>query len=191
LLQHPDSKTMLELMKSVILNSLLAPLILLTFASHAGLYKGLDEEGNVVYSDTPFDNAEKITPPAITIIDAPKVIPKKEIVEEEKPAETKYTNFRITAPKNNQTIWNEPQLIVTLQLTPALDKKQGHTTWLIMDGKALVKKSQSLLLPIGRADRGAHTLQAQVRNQKGKIIKRTKSIKVHIKNTVITRKAPR
>jgi len=179
-------------MKNIILNSLLTPLILFTFASHAGLYKGLDEEGNVVYSDTPFDNAEKITPPAITIVDAPKVKPKKETVkEEEKTAETKYTNFHITSPKNNQTIWNEPQLIVSLQLTPALNKKQGHTTWLIMDGKALVKKSQSLLLPIGRADRGAHTLQAQVRNQKGKIIKRTKSIKVHIKNTVVPRKAPR
>jgi len=172
-------------------DSILATLILLSFSSHAGLYKGLDDEGNVVYSDTPFKNAEVITPPAITIMDAPKIKPKPIVADnEEKVAETKYTHFNISSPKNDQTIWNEDQLTVVLQIKPALNIELGHRTWLIMDGKALVKKSRSLSLLIGRADRGAHTLQAQVRNKKGEVIKRTKSITVHIKNTVIPRKAP-
>ncbi len=173
-------------MKNTLFNSLLITLIF-SFSAHAGLYKGLDESGNVVYSDTPFENAEMITPPAISVVDAPKVKPKQEVAKEEKPAETKYTKFSITAPKNDQTIWNEPQLIVSLQINPALATADGHNIWLMMDGKPLVKKSQSMSLPIGRADRGSHTLQAQVRNKKGKIIKSTKSITVHIKNTVITK----
>ena len=175
-------------------NSILVALIILSFSSHAGLYKGLDDEGNVVYSDTPFKNAEVITPPAITIVDAPKIKPKPVAAaadSEEKVTETKYTHFNISSPKNDQTIWNEDQLTVVLQLKPALDTESGHSTWLIMDGKPLVKKSRSLSLLIGRADRGTHTLQAQIRNKKGKIIKRTKSIQVHIKNTVIPRKSPR
>ena len=176
-------------MKNTLLKSLLITLIF-SFTVHAGLYKGLDEEGNVAYSDTPFENAEKITPPPISVVDAPKVKPRQEVVEEEKQAETKYTKFSITAPKNDQTIWNEPALTVSLQLSPALASAEGHNIWLMMDGKALVKRSQSLSLQIGRADRGSHTLQAQVRNKKGKIIKRTKSIMVHIKNTVITRPGP-
>ena len=65
LLQFSSSTAMLKLMKNTILKSLLTALLLFTFTSHAGLYKGLDEDGNVVYSDTPFDNAEKITPPQI------------------------------------------------------------------------------------------------------------------------------
>ena len=161
------------------------------FTAHAGLYKGLDDEGNVLYSDTPFDNAKKITPPAITIIDAPK-IPQKKIeapAEEEQKTTTKYTRLFISSPKNDQVIWNEPALTVTAQLTPALDITAGHRTWLIMDGKALVKNSQSLSLPIGRADRGSHTIQVQVRNKKGKTLRRSKSIKIHIKNTVVQRKA--
>ena len=164
---------------------------LIAITANAGLYKGLDEEGNVIYSDKPFENSQKFTPPAITVVDAPKVAPKKEEVIEEEISETTYTKFNITAPKNDQTIWNVPDLTVALQLTPALDTAAGHTTWLLMDGKPLVKKSRSLLLQIGRADRGQHTLQAQVRNKKGKIIKRTKTITVHIKNTVVQRKAPR
>ena len=182
---------MLKTMKKTILNSLLVALLLFSFTSHAGLYKGLDETGNVVYSDTPFNNAEEITPPPITIIDAPKIQPKEEVVEEEKQTETKYTKFSITAPKNEQTIWNEPALTVLLQLSPELATAEGHNIWLMMDGKPLVKKSQSLSLQIGRADRGSHTLQAQLRNKKGRIIKSTKAIKIHIKNTVIPRKTPR
>jgi hypothetical protein len=157
--------------------------------ANAGLYKGLDEEGNVIYSDKPFENSEQFTPPAISVVDAPKVPLEKEVIVEEKAAETTYTKFKITAPKNNQTIWNVPDLTVSLQLSPALNTAEGHTTWLLMDGKPLVKKSQSMLLQIGRADRGEHKLQAQVRNKKGKVIKRTKTITVHIKNTVVQRKA--
>ncbi len=163
---------------------------LYSITAGAGLYKGLDEEGNIIYSDKPFNNSERFTPPAITVVDAPKIPPKKEAVVEEETAETRYTKFTITAPKNNQTIWNEPDLKVSLQITPDLDIAQGHTTWLLMDGKALVKNSKNLVLPIGRADRGEHSLQAQVRNKKGKIIKRSKKIIVHIKNSVVTRPKP-
>jgi len=178
---------MLEMMKYTILKCLLAALLLFTFTSQAALYKGLDEEGNVIYSDKPFNNSKQFTPPALTVMDAPKVPPKTAEVTEEDTAETKYTKFSIAAPKNNEVIWNSPQLTVSLKIAPALNITGGHTTWLLMDGKPLVKKSQSLLLQISQADRGEHKLQAQIRNKKGKIIKRTKTVIVHIKNTVIPR----
>lgn len=181
---------MLERMNNPLMKYLLIAIILYSSAISAGLYKGLDDEGNVTYSDKPFENSEKFTPPTITVVDAPKVPPKKEVVvEEEKAAETKYTKFSISAPKNDQTIWNEPDLMVSLKLSPALNTSEGHTTWLLMDDKPIVKNSQSLLLQIGRSDRGQHTLQAQVRNKKGKILKRTKSVTIHIKNTVVQRQA--
>ncbi len=173
-------------------NIILAILLSLSFVSHAGLYKGLDAGGNVVYSDKPFENAEIMTPPPISVVDAPKIKPKPIAEKEETDEkETRYTRFNISSPKNDQTIWNESQLMVTTKVNPALNTALGHTTWLIMDGKALVKKSQSMSLLIGRADRGTHTLQAQIRDKKGKILKRTKSITVHIKNSVVPRPSPR
>ncbi|MFV2004285.1 MAG: hypothetical protein ACC650_03725 [Gammaproteobacteria bacterium] len=177
-------------MKIYSILSLLLPALLFTFAVNAEMYKGLDDEGNVIYSDKPFDNSEKFTPPSLSIVDAPKIPPKEEVIEEEKPAETKYTAFSIVSPTNNETIWNEPQLIVSVRLKPALNTVQGHNIWLLMDDKPLVKNSKSLSLPIGRADRGEHKLQAQIKNKKGKIIKRTKTVTVHIKNTVVPQIAP-
>jgi hypothetical protein len=172
-------------MKNIILKRLFISALMFTFTAHAGLYKGLDEEGNVTYSDKPSANSEIIVPPPLTVVDAPKIKPKEEAVEEEPAAEYKYTSFSISSPKDQQTIWNEPDLGVSLQLTPALNTADGHNIWLLMDGKPLVKNSQSLTLQIGRSDRGAHQLQAQIRNKEGKIIKRSQKITVHIKNAVI------
>ncbi len=158
--------------------------------TNAELYKGLDEEGNVIYSDKPFNNSKKFIAPAITVVDAPKVPPKvKEKVVEEKTDETKYTQFSITAPKNDETIWNNPQVAVSLKIKPALNTAEGHTIWLLMDGKPIVKKSRNLLMQIGRIDRGEHKLQAQVRNKKGKVVKRTKIVTVYIQHSTIRKQA--
>ena len=178
---------MLVSMKYISLISLFCIALPFGFTAQAGLYKGLDDEGNVVYSDKPFTDSQVFTPPPLSVVDAPKVPPKEAIVEEEKTAETTYTAFSISAPTSQQVIWNEPDLTVTMQLKPALSTAEGHNVWLLMDGKPLVKNSQSLSLQIGRADRGEHQIQGQVRNKKGKIIKRTQSVTIHIKNTVISR----
>ena len=171
-------------MKNTLLKSLLITFIF-NFTVDAGLYKGLDDEGNIVYSDQPFDDAEEFTPPSLTIFDTPKTKAKKKAVEEEKTAEFKYTDFDIVSPKNNQTLWNEADPTISLQLKPALNTAEGHNIWLLMNGKPVVKNSQSLSLQIGRTDRGAHQLQAQVRDKQGKIVARTRTIVIHIKNSVI------
>ncbi len=171
-------------MQHTYLKSLLAALLLVAISSHAELYKGIDDKGNVFYSDKPFDNAKKFTPPSLSIVDTPKVKP-EQAVTEEKPAEFKYTDFDIVTPKNNETIWNEPAVTVSLKLKPALNTAQGHNIWLMKNGKSLIKNSQSLVLPAGRLERGAHQLQAQVRDKQGKIIVRSRAIIVHIKHAVI------
>ncbi len=177
-------------MKNNIFKSLLLATLLFAFTVDAELYKGLNNEGNIIYSDQPFDDAQKFTPPSLTIVDAPKVKAKKKAVEKEKTVEFKYTDFDIVSPKNNDSIWNDPDPAISLQLKPALNTAEGHNIWLLMNGKPLVKNSKSLSLHIGRADRGAHQLQAQVRDKDGKIIARTRSIIVHIKYTSIN-KSPR
>ena len=177
-------------MKKHILTSLLK-LLLIVFASttvvHAGLYKGLDADGNVAYSDEPFNNAKEMTPPTITVLDPVKVTPKKIITEKPQDKKFNYKKFSISSPTNQQTIWNNPALDVSLSLKPALNMAAGHKIWLFMDGKPIVKNSSSLTLTINQADRGEHQLQAHIRNKAGKVIKQTKAITIHIKRTIIKR----
>jgi hypothetical protein len=182
-------------MKNTILTSLLLTTLLFVFTVEAELYKGLDNEGNIVYSDKPFDNAKKFTPPSLTIFDAPKLKANKEANKkddkEEKIAEVKYTDFGIVSPADNQTLWNDPNPTVSLKLKPALNTAAGHTIWLLINDQPLIKNSQSLSLHIGHTDRGANQLQAQVRDKDGKIIARTRTIVIHVKRAVITKKSPR
>lgn len=170
-------------MKNKIKNNLLILALITSCSSYAALYKGIDSEGKVVYSDTPFEDAEKYTPPPISVVDVPKSKADKEAAEEKKPVEFKYTDFDIVSPINKQTIRNEPDVAVSLNLKPGLNTEQGHSIWLLLNGKPVVKNSQSLSLQLGRLDRGAYNLQAQVRNKEGKIIVRTRSITVFIHQT--------
>ncbi|MCK5661977.1 MAG: DUF4124 domain-containing protein [Thiotrichaceae bacterium] len=184
---------MLISMKYILLKSLLVSTILFTAIADAQLYKGLDAEGNVVYSDQPFENAEKFTPASLSVVNIPKRAPKpgKVTADEAEVKAFKYTDFDIASPKNNETIWDNPQLAVTLRLKPDLNTEEEHTLWLLMDGKVIVKNSQSTTMQIGRLERGAHQLQAQVRDNAGKVMVRSRPVVVHIKNTSVPRKSPR
>lgn len=178
-------------MKKNLLNNFLLKFLLTLFISitvvHAGLYKGLDADGNVSYSDKPFGNAKEMTPPTITVVQPVKVKPKEIITEKASDKTFKYKKFSISSPIDQQTIWNNPALSVSLNVKPALNTTDGHKIWLFMDGKPIVKNSSSLTLEIGRADRGEHKLQAHIRNKTGKVIKQTKAITIHVKNTIIKR----
>jgi hypothetical protein len=179
-LQGGVSIAMLGNMKNNILNSLLIFSLIASQAVSAALYKGLDAEGKVVYSDTPFEAAEKFTPPPLSVMDKPKVSPESKADVEEKPAEFKYLSFDIVSPTNKQTIRNEPDVTVTLNLKPGLNSEQGHSIWMLVDGNPVIKESQDLILKLGRLERGAHMLQAQIRDQQGKIVARTRSSGVFI-----------
>ena len=174
---------MLVTMKNALLKSLIIPSLLFAINADAGLYKGMDAEGNVVYSDKPFSNAKEITPPALTVMDAPKIEPKAVAEEvEEESADTVYTKFSMLSPTNNQSIWNDdPGLVVQLQTTPALNTSIGHTIWLLLDGKPLIKNSESLSLSVNRIDRGTHSVQAQIRDKEDKVITLSNAVIIHVK----------
>ena len=174
------SKAMLVVMLNLIFKSLLLFLSVNASVVSAEIYRGTDSKGNVYYSDQPFDDAVVFEPASISVVDSSKVKPGKDDAEKE-PAQFKYTKFDIVSPVPNQVIRNEPDISISLQISPPLNIKQGHNVWLLMDGKPLVKKSQSMSLKIGRVDRGAHKFQAQVKDADGKIVARTRTTVAHIK----------
>ncbi len=160
----------------------------------AQFYKSVDEEGNIVYSDTPTPGAEKLKPPPISTVESlPK--PEQPAETEAKAGEdtgeeaakkppTKYTKFAIASPGNDATIWDNTGAVpVSLLLEPPLDVENGHSIWVYVDGKAVVRKSQSMVQPLSGIDRGAHKIRAEIRDENRKTLKRTGNITVHMKRT--------
>ena len=184
-MQAGPSEAMLEDMKNTTLKILLIVVLgsVSALAVNAGLYRGVDSEGNILYSDTPFKDSEKFTPPPISVMDAPKPVTEKKVGEDEQPAEFKYMGFDIESPVNEQTIRNDPDVKVSVKLVPALNTEAGHSIWLLLDGNPVMKNSLDTSFYIGRIERGAHKLQAQVRDTEGKAIVQTRTIVVYIHNT--------
>jgi len=158
----------------------------------AQFYKSVDEQGNIVYSDTPTPGAEQLKPPPISTLES-KPVPKESVTEAQKSDEagteeptkkppTKYSKFSIVTPNNNDTIWdNSGAVPVSLLLEPPLDTENGHSVWVYVDGKAMVRKSQSLVQPLSGIDRGAHKIRAEIRDENRKTLKRTQNVTVHLK----------
>ena len=191
---------MLVDMKNTFAKSLLLILLVSINAVSAGVYKGISSDGEVVYSDEPFRELAEFDAPPVAVLEMPDVILDKVLSEEaakadkveaaeksqaeseniQSQAEYPYTKFYIKSPKDKETIWNNPDLEVSLHLEPSLNNLKKHKIWLLLDGKPLVDNSVSVSIPTGRLERGEHKLQAQVRDAKGKLIIKTKSIIVYI-----------
>jgi len=191
-------------MKYTSLKSFLLILLASISTASAGVYKGVSSDGEVVYSDVPFRASAEFNAPPIAVLEMPDVILDKVLSEEtakaekneadniaatkaeagkaeiKRQAEYLYTKFFIESPKDKASIWNNPELAVSLHLTPSLNNVKKHKIWLLLDGEPLVKNSVSVSIPTGRLERGEHKLQAQVRDGKGKLVTKTKTIVVYI-----------
>lgn len=168
-------KVMMTAMKNILLAGFLTVALVFVNIAGAVLYKGVDADGNVIYSDQPFHDAEKFTPPPISVMDAAKTNVEKTETVEEKAVEFKYINFDIISPKNNETVQNAFEVAVSLRIRPPLNLAEGHNVWMLLNGKPVMKNVQSTSFKVEGLERGANELQAQIRDKGGKIVVRTRT----------------
>lgn len=145
----------------------------------AGVYKWVDPDGTVHYSDTPQTGAEEVhVPPPQTYTPAPytPITPRAET-----PAvPVEYTRLTITAPEAEANIWDNTGAIpVNFTIEPALNIDRGHQVVVLIDGEAQAPvKSTSATLE--NVERGSHTLQGQVIDAAGKVLISSPVITVHL-----------
>ncbi len=135
---------------------LLLALIWVPVTGGAGeIYRWVDEDGNVHYSDQQRDGAEKVeTRPMETFEAAPVTQPASR-----QEAETfSYDSVRITRPEQDQIIWRaEGDVSVSVNVSPQL--RPGHRIIILLDGEAVAEGSGANL---GELDRGTYEVRANV-----------------------------
>ena len=141
-------------------------LLALASAAYAQLYKSIDENGNVVYSDVPpSDGAEPVELPPINVIEGIKVPPPaNEQAGEQLPLTY---SIRITQPQNEQTFQNTREFPVTVNVEPPL--QSGHQVAISLDGEVRVRGNE-LSAIVTDVDRGEHRITAAVVDASGKPI---------------------
>jgi hypothetical protein len=162
-------------LKNGLLNGLLTVLISLPLLAQAQVYKQVDEQGNVTFTDAPAGDAQPVDiPPANTA--EPVDARDRPAAPSEKT--TAYQSLTITSPKNNGIIPNGPgNFSVQLALSPAL--QPGHQSQLLLDGKIYSSGTQNHFT-LTNISRGNHSLQAQVVDEDGKVLIASTPISVQV-----------
>jgi Domain of unknown function (DUF4124) len=140
--------------------------LLAAFAVQAAVvYKWVDADGVVHFSDQPSPGAEKIftsSSSAGTVTSAPRSPGGAPQAPRGVAASgLGYTEFSIASPVNDQTFFGDDVIAVHLNLEPSLKPNQS-ITW-HLNGKQLDTEATAFSLP--RLDRGTYALAATITDQ--------------------------
>jgi Domain of unknown function (DUF4124) len=155
-------------------------LLAASLATAATVYKWVDENGVVHYSDQPHANAEKINLKAaqtykassLSMGQSPSGLPAPPSLP---PQPNAYQGCNISQPADAQTFANLDALTIVVMTDPGL--RGGDAVFLTLDGQLLNNGQptgpQFTLSPV---DRGEHTLQAVIRDAHGAVVCQSPSV---------------
>jgi len=148
--------------------SLLVMIFFMSLPVSAEVYRSVDEDGNVIYSDQPSPGAEKIKLDKIQTVDAPAVKPSATGEGSGKGNEDNaYTGVAIQRPGSGDAIrTNDGNIVVSVSVSPQLKVRNGHKVVVYLDGNE-ASRGTSMQFDLENLDRGTHSLAAAVVDGKG------------------------
>jgi hypothetical protein len=163
-------------------------LLVMPFAAAEEAYVWTDDEGVVHYSDRPVPGARRIelSDPNTSQSPAPRRRDSDEAGEaDEQTADSgpfRYENFEIVSPGAEETLWNiEGVLNVSMTLSPPL--QPGHQVRVYFDGTPQIVSGTNVQLQ--EVWRGVHNLQAEVLDETGKMLIRSRTNRFYVQQTTV------
>jgi len=166
----------------------------MSVASHAVLaqvYKTVDEEGRVTYTDQPpKDGSAPIKLAPISVIEAPTYErPARVDKEAAKGEESKrmslrnlrqnYADFAIIAPQQEESVWN-PEAPITVAWNTRFRLQQGMQVTIYIDGKQH-SKTTAQIIAVAQLDRGEHKVEAQLTDARNRKIATAEPVTFYIR----------
>lgn len=155
------------------------------------VYRWVDKDGNIHFSDTPVKGAKKIKvrdPQSYKALPYKKIRPSKK--QEKKDLASTY-RIAVVKPSDKETISdNDGNVEVEFTVTPRLQINRDHRIILMLDGN---KKSSltALKTKLVNIDRGTHTLSVHIVDRKGVRLSNTGTATFFMRRqSVLHRKAP-
>jgi len=155
----------------------------------AEVYKVVDNNGNITYTDQPQPDAKLVPPvnkmprvqPEPIGKPEPAANPDAEGTQEaqQTPAFAGYTQAYILSPAHDQIIPNQQRnVIIQLGLQPQL--QPGHRVQFLSNGQPLGAPIGATAYQLEDLERGSYQIGAQIRSAEGKILLSLKPISIHV-----------
>jgi hypothetical protein len=154
----------------------------------AAVYKSVDKDGNVIYSDVPEKKDQKPikveepmtfeSQPARRTTAESRSESGEESGRKAKPAPTDYESLAITQPGPDQAIRsNSGDITVQVSASPVLQK--DHVYVIYVDGSK-VHEGTANSVNLTNQSRGSHTISAEVRDEQGNVLISSGSMTFHL-----------
>ena len=144
-------------------------LILFIFAAVLAaetVYKTVDEDGNIIFTDKPSADSEEIKIKELQTIENPNPAKYKAPAKQATVKDVAYSKLSVTSPENGAGIRNNAGNIrISVALEPGL--KPGHRLVILMDGKE-VSTGSATSVSLNNVDRGSHSIAVSVVDGNGK-----------------------
>lgn len=144
---------------------------LLALSAHAEVYRQVDANGNVTYTDEPGDNAERVDVKPVTTITMPKPQTVREQLEEDDDRigdQEAYKSVSFASPGDEEA-FHSGSGNVEFRVTSDPALRQGHQFEITLDGQP-VGQTRSGSVTVNNVFRGTHNAGVNVINQEGKRI---------------------
>jgi len=166
-------------------------LVACSIATAAEVYRWIDQDGEVHYSDRPHEDAEKITLPEAQTFSAP--MPQKKAGGSDagkdgrgdKKKDVSYSSVRIVSPKSNEVLWNTGgSMKVSVSTQPRLSR--GHTLMIYLDGQMVGGLTGNQReIELNEIYRGEHALHAEVHDADGSVVEKGNAVTFTVQQTSI------
>ena len=136
----------------------------------ADVYRWIDADGQVHFSDQPQSGAERITinvsPPASSPGAGSSPNASSQFGDQTPATAVGYQSLTITSPAQDQVLWNiEGQLDVAAVVQPAL--QPGHVLRFYLDGRTEAAAPGETRIQFPEVFRGEHTLRVEIADESG------------------------
>ena len=146
------------------------------------IYKWVDENGVVHYSDQPHENAQKLqVSGAQTFSSSAASVPAPNLgsADDSSAQANPYHGCVIASPQNQQSMPNAQSVFIRVQTDP--QPRPGDRVFITMDGQGLNNsEATGLSFNVTPIDRGAHSVQAQVRGPGDQVLCQTPTITFYV-----------
>ncbi len=147
----------------------------------AAIYKTIDENGKVVFSDKPpKPDADELELGQINIIPALKLPSRLRDRGTSPTPDDRYEALSITRPRHDQSIReNAGNLTIALSISPAINLATRDQIVVTMDGREIARGTDTRI-NLSSVPRGTHTLNARIENPEGKKLIAADGIEFHM-----------
>ncbi len=161
---------------SLLVLTITAMLLFYIGNSYSQVYKSVDENGKITFSDTPAPSASEVEVREPNTVKSIDVSAKPEQIKELKVTVSSY-DIAITHPQNNSVIANGlVPFTISTKVAPTLQKE--HQLQLTIDGS--IHSTSKSSFKINGIARGEHSLRVAVIDGEGKVLKQSKPIKIFV-----------